>query len=73
MALNRNIIVNVMKANLPGNPTTEQMTSINAFADAMVAFVQGAKVVYDGTALLSASAGSPVTEAVPTVSGLTLE
>jgi hypothetical protein len=73
MALDRMIIVNAMTANLSGTPSEAQMNSINAFADAMVSFVQGATVVYDGASLLSASAGSPVTEAIPTQSGLTLE
>jgi|GEM_PF-3396090 len=73
MALDRSIIVNAMKANLTGEPTTEQMASINAFADALVSFVQGATIVYNGAALISGTPGSPVTEAVPTVSGLTIE
>ena len=53
-------------------PTTGQQNEMTSFANAIITMVQGATVVYDGASLLSASPGDPVTEAVPTVTGLTL-
>jgi len=61
MALDTSIITDVMVANLGGTASTEQMTAINNFANALKAFVESGTIVYTSGLVAPGGSGGPVT------------
>ena len=75
MAMDTSNIVDAMKANMTIKgltPDSDQITDMQNLATAIMTMVQGATIVYNGLALVAPSSGGTVTEAVTSVSGLTI-